>query len=129
MQNKEFEAIRIPRANDKRVKISSETRARIKELHAQGLSQRQIAGKTGASRRSVIFILYPERRLANVAARNARIKALGFNPYETTEKRRNYMRAHRAHKRAMLGLPPTKTDKAIMEARHLGTSDNIGASS
>ena len=53
----------IPRELDRRVKITDIMRAKIKQMYEEGESMRGIARELDISRRSIQFILFPERLL------------------------------------------------------------------
>lgn len=58
----------LPRNKDRRVKLSDENRARIQQLHSQGIAIREIARLyPQVSRRLIQFVIFPERqeKLAN----------------------------------------------------------------
>ena len=86
----------IGKENDKRRKITDEDKAYIKQLHKQGETVREIARimEKVCSRRSIQFILYPER-LAVVKARQIEVKR--WQPYNTKDKRLEVMRKYRKH--------------------------------
>lgn len=53
---------RIPRSLDRRVKITDAQRENVKTMYTfERLAQREISRRTGISRRSISFILFPER--------------------------------------------------------------------
>ena len=94
---------RIGRDKDGRRKVTDEDRAYIKQLHTQGEAVREIARimEGICSRRLIQFILWPER-LERVKARAIELKR--WSIYHTTDKRREYMRTHRANIRKVHGL-------------------------
>lgn len=66
---------KIPRALDRRVKVSETTRENIKTMfYFERLAQREIARRTGVSRRMVNFIIYPERMKRNAEQHKERRK-------------------------------------------------------
>ena len=85
--------------HDGRRKITTEQREQIKtmyEFERKGI--REITRMIGCSRRSVQFILFPER-LEIVKARAIEVKR--WEPYNTKELRLEVMRKHRAKKRQL----------------------------
>ena len=85
---------RIGAENDKRRKITDEDKAYIKKLHKEGESIREIARimEKICSRRSIQYILYPER-LEVVKARQKEVKR--WEKYNTKELRLEVMRKYR----------------------------------
>ena len=85
---------------DKRVKLSSTDKNEIVDLYEAGLfSQRELAKLYNVSRRTVVFVLYPERREANYAQRVARG---GSKQYYDTKANTASQKAHRAYKKELL---------------------------
>lgn len=92
---------KIPRAYDRRVKLTDQDRAEIVRLYKQEkLPIREIArkyeGKT--SRRNIQFIIFPERRKDNVKKRNERG---GSKQYYDKDKWREEQKAHRRYKQKL----------------------------
>jgi hypothetical protein len=60
-----LDKIKIPREQDKRVKITEKDKEEIKDMKAKGYSIHEIARAFQAvcSRRMIQFIIYPERRI------------------------------------------------------------------
>jgi hypothetical protein len=94
------ESMHIPAKHDKRVKLSDQDKADIKRLYFSddNLSQRDLARMYNVSRRSIIFAIYPERRIANYQARVARG---GSKQYYDKDKHTEAMRTHRKHKQEL----------------------------
>lgn len=85
---------------DARVSLSPEDKESIRRQRAElGLSQYTLAKTWGVSRRTIQFILDPAKLAANIERRRERG---GSMQYYDKELHRNYMRAHRERKRAML---------------------------
>lgn len=88
---------------DRRRKISNKQREQIKHLASEGVPIRQITKLFGVSRRTIQFILFPERKLKQ-----------DWRKYYDKVKRREYMKRHRAYKNKLYkeGLihPLTKKD-------------------
>lgn len=82
-------------ANDLRVKITEEMKETIRFLHSQGVSIRQIARTIKISPRSVQFILFPERVVANKARRAERG---GSKIYYVKEEHKESMKKYRRRK-------------------------------
>jgi len=82
----------IPRKHNRRCKITEADKSKVIELYAYGLPIRAIARafKHKFSRRSIQFILFPERR-----ERVSRIRKAKGQKYYKTEKHKEYMRRHR----------------------------------
>ncbi|MCR4323039.1 MAG: helix-turn-helix domain-containing protein [Candidatus Azambacteria bacterium] len=95
--------IKLPREADRRVKLTSDDKARIALLHDQGLSQRAIARAVGCSRRMVVFILYPERLAHAKALYKDRRKD---GRYYDRKKNTEATRKHRRHKKEVLSSTP-----------------------
>jgi len=55
--------IKLPREYDRRVKITEIQKAKVKELYQSGFAIRVIARQMPFSRRSIQYILFPERLL------------------------------------------------------------------
>lgn len=85
-------------AKDARAVLSKEDKQTILDRWNNPLddvSQRQLARDFGCSRRTIQFIVDPEKLAANKAIRRERIKANGS--YYDRDKQREYMRKFRAH--------------------------------
>ncbi len=90
------EAIEIHHTkHDRRIKLTDEDKERIKTL---GLSQRALARMFGVSRRTIQFILHPEKLEENKRARKERG---GWKQYYNKEKNTEYMREHRQYKQKL----------------------------
>ena len=100
MPNKKLESFRVPRVKgiDKRIKLTNEQRAEIRD-NSLGLSQRGLAEKYGVSRRTIQFIIAPDKHAQNLQRRAERGGAM---QYYDKEKHAEYMRTHRAHKAVLL---------------------------
>lgn len=96
MPYKSEKAGHIPPAKDKRVKLTDDDRARIKQLHQSGdWSQRALAAEFGVSRRLIQFIVYPEKL---EAAKQAYAERRKDGRYYDPDAHTKAMRTHRAHK-------------------------------
>ena len=58
--------------HDARIKLTLTDKARIREFHAGGESIRSLARGFGVSRRLIQFVLFPERKVQDLANRAAR---------------------------------------------------------
>ena len=97
MPNDKLESFRVGPLRDRRRKLTNEDRKEIKALHGQGLSMYKLAARFGVSKRLIQFILYPERIKA---ARGTKT----WLDYYSKEKRKIYMRNHRAYKKSLLDV-------------------------
>ena len=61
MKNPPEQSFKLTPEQDGRVKITDEMRAKIEMFYEQGKGIREITREVGCSRRSVQFILFPER--------------------------------------------------------------------
>lgn len=92
--------VTVPYEHDGRRKITDEQKQEVRRLHEiEGLAIREITRRVGISRRSVQFILFPERAEA-VKARHKEVKR--WEKYNTPEYHTPYMRKHRAKKKLLL---------------------------
>jgi transposase len=85
---------KIPKELDARRKLSNENKEQIKSLGRQ-LSQRALAKLFGVSRRTIQFILDPEKLKRNKELYKERG---GSMHYYTKEKHKNYIKKHRRRK-------------------------------
>ena len=115
--------VTVPYEHDGRRKITDEQKQEVRRLHEiEGLAIREITRRVGISRRSVQFILFPERAEA-VKARRKEVKR--WEKYNKAEYHTPYMRNHRAKKKLLLkkGLVKiteenlTKYEKALEKNR------------
>ena len=90
---------KMPREFDRRVKLTDDERKRIPELYGQGMSIHQLAATFSVSRRTVQFILFPERLAKN---RADRIANGGSMAYYDRERNTAYVREHRRYKSRVL---------------------------
>lgn len=84
--------------DDGRVKIAKELYPQVKQAYQELKSLRKVAALYGVDKRTIQFIVRPES-LQNLKNRNKLISHHLI--YYNTEKRRAYMRAYRAKKRAL----------------------------
>ena len=79
---------------DRRVKLSEAQKQEIR-VNKLDLSQRKLANMYGVSRRTITFILDPEKLKKNIEARKLRG---GSKIYYDREKHNTYMKEHRTYK-------------------------------
>jgi len=94
----EKDHIHLPRAKDRRVKLTDEERKEIFELYGT-ISQRKLAAMYGVSRRLIIFIGCPEKHARNLECRK---KRGGWRQYYTTAKNTKTIKEHRQYKTKVL---------------------------
>jgi hypothetical protein len=96
------EKLKMPRQYDARVKLTDKDRREIIDLHKSGWPIRKIARHFigQASRRLIMFIIYPERQAANLKRRR---ELLAINPqrYYNREKHNQAMKKHRHRKQKL----------------------------
>ena len=94
------ERIKLPERLDRRIKLLREQKSEICLLrHCENLSQRKLARMFGVSRRTIQFVLDPEKLEANKKARELRG---GWALYYDAEKHRDYVKGHRRYKHGLL---------------------------
>jgi transposase InsO family protein len=93
---------------DRRVKLTKAQKAEI-FMNRDGLSQRGLARLYGVSRRTIQFILDPEKKVRDLANRKARG---GSKIYYDREKHTKAIREHRDYKKSLneKGLLITKKE-------------------
>jgi IS30 family transposase len=100
MPNRELEALKINDIDpmlDRRRKLTPEDRIEISEGYSMGMSIHKLADCFGVSRKTIGFVLFPER-----VERDKERKKGTWVLYYTTNKRRLYQKRHRAYKRTLL---------------------------
>lgn len=88
---------KIPRDNDRRVKLSEQDRDDIKALYGK-ISQRKLAKMFGVSRRLIVFVGNPESYEKNLKAREERG---GSSIYYNKEKNTKTMKKYRQYKKSL----------------------------
>lgn len=89
--------LRIKKEDDKRIKLAEDDKEEIKKLYKQGiLSQRKLAEMFNVSRRTIQFVLDPEKLKENYRKRVERGKD---GRYYQKEKHTEYMRQYRKKKK------------------------------
>ena len=98
--------LRIPKALDKRRKLTDENKEEIKRLYKQGMSIHSIAREfeNKCCKRNIQFILFPNR--AEQVARQH-----DWAKYYSKEKHKIAMQKHRQHKRNNIDNLLTKTEE------------------
>lgn len=93
-------AFKIPRALDKRVKLSPSDKMDIQTLYKNGVAIREIARRYEGvcSRRLIQFIIFPERKAHGARLFKERRKD---GRYYNKNKWRLYMRTHRRYKQKL----------------------------
>ncbi len=84
---------------DRRVKLLPCEKDEIKKLHKEGASIHSLARSYDVCRRTIGFIVYPERKKRDLELRRDRG---GSMAYYKKEKHAAYMRGHRKHKQKVL---------------------------
>lgn len=100
MPNKELEALRINDIDpmlDRRRKLTPEDRIEILEGYSMGMSIHKLADCFGVSRKTIGFVLFPER-----LALDKERKKGAWKLYYTNKKRRLHQKSHRAYKKTLL---------------------------
>ena len=98
----ETDKIKLPEGKDRRKKLTDEDRVTIFELYAIGnTSQRKLADEFGVSRRTIQFVLDPEKRKQNVERMQERG---GWKQYYDKDKNREYKAEHREYKKGVLSV-------------------------
>lgn len=82
-------------ANDRRVKLTDEQKSEIKKLHSEGSSIHGLSRQYKVDRRTIQFIVYPERLEENKKRRKERG---GSKIYYVKEKHTKAIKKHRKHK-------------------------------
>jgi len=93
----------LPKGFDRRIKLTDQEREEIKKLHKEGMTIRAIARmfEKKCSRKTIQYIIYPER-LETIYRRQKENKS--WEKYYDKDKRREYMRSHRAYKKLVFGI-------------------------
>ena len=82
---------------DRRVKLTPEQKEEIRK-NTQGLSQRKLAVMYEVSRRTIQFILDPEKQKENLKRKAERG---GYSQYYDKDKNAEYVREHRRYKQSL----------------------------
>lgn len=90
----------VPKSHDKRIKLTDDDKEFIRQLYKEGLySQRELAREFGVSRRSIVFAIYPERRVQNY---QTRVDKGGSKQYYDKDKNTASIQKHREYKKDLL---------------------------
>lgn len=102
--------------NDRRIRLNDEQRSEIKTLYKEeSISTRKLAAMYGVSRRTITFILDPNK--ASIASEQFKRRRKDGRYKPSKEKRAKVMREHRNHKQALYkqGKLNTSTNENIRE--------------
>jgi len=91
-------SIKVPKNKDRRYKLSESDRKLIRLKHKKGESIHSISKMFNVSRRTIQFILFPERLEQNLKLRSERG---GSKQYYDSEYHKQSMRKHRAYKKEL----------------------------
>lgn len=95
----EYKHLKMKKEDDKRIKLTDDDRQEIRKLYNTGtFSQRQLAKMFNVSRRSIQFVLDPEKLRKNQEQRIERAKD---GRYYDKEKQREYMKQYRRKKKLL----------------------------
>lgn len=93
----ETEKLKIRKEDDKRIKLSDDDKDNLKRLFSTGeYSIHELSNMFGVCRRTIQFILFPERYEKNKELRELRG---GSKIYYDKETQKKYMKTHRQHKK------------------------------
>jgi len=90
----------LPEDKDRRRKLTREDRSAIRKLASSDISQRELARMFGVSRRTIYFVLHPDKLEENKQLRRDRG---GWKQYYDRDKNTKTMREHRRYKQTILG--------------------------
>lgn len=94
-----IEKTNLPEALDRRIKLRACQKRMVREMHLTGLySIRCLTKLWGVSRRTIQFVLFPERAELNVELRN---KRGGSRAYYDKDKHTAAIRDHRKYKQSL----------------------------
>lgn len=95
----ETNKIPLPEGKDRRVKLTESDKQQIRDLTAEGYSQRKLAAMFGVSRRLITFVQDPKKLEANKQVRKERG---GSKLYYSREKHTQAVREHRKYKKSVI---------------------------
>jgi DNA invertase Pin-like site-specific DNA recombinase len=82
--------------HDRRIKLTDDDRQLIREIYAEGvLGYQKIANIFNVSKRTVYWVINPEKKAKNLELRKQRG---GSSQYYDKEKHKEYMKDHRRYK-------------------------------
>jgi len=92
--------VKLPPGKDRRVKLSSDDKREIKRLYSVGdTSYQKLADRFSVSKRSIQFIIKPEKLVENLKRREERG---GWRQYYDKDERTASQREHRQYKTKIL---------------------------
>lgn len=95
----EYKHLKMKKEDDKRIKLTDDDKEEIRKLYSKGMfSQRQLAEMFNVSRRSIQFVLNPEKLKENYKQRAERGKD---GRYYNKEKQKEYMQQYRHQKKKL----------------------------
>jgi DNA-binding transcriptional ArsR family regulator len=96
----ETDKVKLPEGKDRRVKLSNEDKEVIKALYATGdISTYKLAEEFNVSRRTISFVLDPQKKKANLERLEERG---GSKVYYDKDKHKEYMKNYRRYKREVM---------------------------
>lgn len=105
-----FDKFKIPKELDGRKKITDDDRKEAKELYERGLAIREIARRMShISRRSIVFILFPERL---VAQQEKQKKEEHWRRYYDKNRQKQAIKKLREKKRKIFNIPQVRFKRA-----------------
>jgi len=110
----ETDKIHLPKSKDRRRKLTEADKQEIRNL-SDYLSQRELAKQFNVSRRTIQFILDPEKLKQNKLRRKERG---GTAIYYDADKHREYTKTHRRYKAGVINCATTTTT-TTMKVRSL----------
>jgi len=98
----ETDKIKLPEGKDRRVKLTNEDKEVIRALYATGdISTYKLAEEFNVSRRTISFILDPQKKKANLEKLAERG---GSKAYYDKDKYKEYMKSHRRYKQSIMKM-------------------------
>jgi transposase-like protein len=95
-----IDGLHIPKKYDRRVKLSDKDKKQIAEAYATGgTSYNKLASEYGVSKRTIYWVVNPEKQRENYELRKANG---GSKQYYSKEKNTQSMRNHREYKKELL---------------------------
>lgn len=95
----EYNHLVVKKEDDRRIKLTEDDKEEIRKIYSQGLiSQRKLAEMFNVSRRSIQFVLDPEKLKRNNEQRIERAKD---GRYYQKENQKKYMREYRRQKKKL----------------------------
>ena len=95
-----IDGLHIPKKYDRRVRLSDEEKKEIREAYATGgTSYNKLATEFGVSKRTIYWVVNPDKQRENYELRKARG---GSKQYYEKDKHTQSMRNHREYKNELL---------------------------